>query len=603
MKLSDEKQNLKDLETDNFGYWDLTKTVWGFLENQKWSFLILLIIYGLTQAAFFGTNYLLGLFASFFVKYKAGDSLDKVYWLIASYAAIFALTNFSRLRVQDAMAKICVETVSKVKKVGIQKLIEFPLDWHQKENSGNKIQKIQKGTTSLQQLLNLLRRFGVFALVNILTPIIIFIFVDTKLLLVLSVSTIFYYFVNNYFDKKIDEIDKKINKLEENQGGTLFETSSNILTTKAMSADTNITKSTFKIEDEVVLFRHQRRRLLNNKWVIFQLFYAMSLVIFLFIMLDRMLMDPSNAAFILVYANYFNRYDDSVKQLLDTLTDFQETKAGIARMMPIFNETPDIYFGKDNFPSDWGQIKLVDANFIYSQQAINEKTGIANSALENLNLTIKKGERIGIVGRSGSGKSTLAKLLIGLYKLENGDFKIGDSNYYDISHSEITKHISIVLQETELFNMSFLENLTLLKDIQIETVQRALEIAQLGSVIAKLPKGLDTKLGEKGYKLSGGEKQRVGIARAICSGAEVLILDEATSALDSQTEQLIQESLEQNLQDKTLIIIAHRLSTLKDVDRIIVFENGKILEEGKFEELLLNNESKFSELWKFQVEE
>jgi ABC-type multidrug transport system fused ATPase/permease subunit len=219
--------------------------------------------------------------------------------------------------------------------------------------------------------------------------------------------------------------------------------------------------------------------------------------------------------------------------------------------------------------------------------------------LRTSNFTINKFEKIGIVGHSGSGKSTLAKILLGLYELEDGKFKIDDVNFYDIKHSEITHNIAIVLQDSEMFNLSLKENITLLKEND-ELLRLAIKVAQLEELITKLPEGMHTLIGEKGYRLSGGERQRIGIARAIFKNPQLLVLDEATSSLDSKTEELIQEGLEKELQKKTMIIIAHRLSTLKHVDRIYVFDNGRIAEEGKYDELITDPSSKFYQLHHFQ---
>ena len=292
---------------------------------------------------------------------------------------------------------------------------------------------------------------------------------------------------------------------------------------------------------------------------------------------------------------YYSSLTNSSYWLAVSTDEAQESMYAVNRMYPIFNEKPDNYFGNQIFPTDWQKISIKDAKFTYSGQNKEQ------SAIQSISLTINKNDKIGIVGHSGSGKSTLAKLLIGLYQLESGDFKIGDTNYYDIDHKNITDNISIVLQETELFNMSFKENITLLKDLDIELFQKAVRISQLEELLEGLPEGLETKLGEKGHKLSGGQKQRIGIARAIYTNAPVIIFDEATSALDTKTEELIQQQLDTELENKTLIFIAHRLSTLKNMNRIIVFENGNIIEDGNFNQLVEDNKSVFYELWHSQT--
>ena len=174
-----------------------------------------------------------------------------------------------------------------------------------------------------------------------------------------------------------------------------------------------------------------------------------------------------------------------------------------------------------------------------------------------------------------------------------GSYTIGGLSFYDLTHEEQTHQVTLVLQETEVFNLSLRDNITLMRDIDDETVKKALRIAQLSDVVAKLPMGLDTLVGERGYYLSGGERQRVGIARAICKNSPIIILDEATSSVDSRTELFIQQALEKELADRTIISIAHRVSTLENCDMVYVFEEGRIAEMGKFVSLMDDSSSKF----------
>ena len=194
---------------------------------------------------------------------------------------------------------------------------------------------------------------------------------------------------------------------------------------------------------------------------------------------------------------------------------------------------------------------------------------------------MKRGEIVGIAGPSGSGKSTLIKLLLGLYHLDRGTLQIGDVPVDEIRHEELVSNIAVVLQETELFNFSLRENITMMRDVPPALLERSCEIACLGDVIARLPDGLDTVVGERGYTLSGGERQRVGIARAICRNAPILLLDEATSALDSATEQMVMERLmAEHNGDRTMLIVAHRISTLKDADKDRRLRSGTACRTG-----------------------
>jgi ABC-type multidrug transport system fused ATPase/permease subunit len=188
----------------------------------------------------------------------------------------------------------------------------------------------------------------------------------------------------------------------------------------------------------------------------------------------------------------------------------------------------------------------------------------------------------------------LIKLLLGLYHLDRGTLRIGDIPVSEIQHEELVANIAVVLQETELFNFSLRENITMMRDVPPALLQHSCEIACLSDVIAGLPDGLDTLIGERGYSLSGGERQRVGIARALCRNAPILLLDEATSALDSATEQMVMERLmAEHSADRTMLIIAHRISTLKDSHKVVVFDQGRLVEQGSFTELSEDPESRF----------
>jgi len=265
------------------------------------------------------------------------------------------------------------------------------------------------------------------------------------------------------------------------------------------------------------------------------------------------------------------------------------------RMMPIYKEDQHLRQGVQLFPANWQKFWIQDAFFSHKNSADEDDV----FSLEHLNFYVNRYEKVGVVGHSGSGKSTLAKILLGLYEFEKGEFKIDTVNFYDLKHSEITRNIGIVLQDSEMFNLSLKDNITLLREDD-EQLRLAIKVAQLQELIDRLPDGMDTLIGEKGYRLSGGERQRIGIARAIFKNPQIFVFDEATSSLDSRTESLIQEALETDLQKKTMILIAHRLSTLKNVDRIYVFEKGKVIEEGNYQDLMANSSSKFYQLHEFQ---
>ncbi|MCK0131060.1 ABC transporter ATP-binding protein/permease [Flavobacteriaceae bacterium F08102] len=207
--------------------------------------------------------------------------------------------------------------------------------------------------------------------------------------------------------------------------------------------------------------------------------------------------------------------------------------------------------------------------------------------LRDFSLSIKKGQTVAFVGQSGSGKSTLANLITRFYDINEGAIKIDGFNLKDVSKASLRAQLGIVTQDAILFNDSVANNLLLGKpDASEEQIVEALKIANAYEFVKELPKGIHTNIGDGGGKLSGGQKQRLSIARAVLKNPPIMILDEATSALDTESEQLVQKAIEQLMQNRTSIVIAHRLSTIQNADNIVVLHKGKIVEQGKHEELL-----------------
>lgn len=216
---------------------------------------------------------------------------------------------------------------------------------------------------------------------------------------------------------------------------------------------------------------------------------------------------------------------------------------------------------------------------------------------ENFNLKIQPGERVGLVGVSGSGKTTLTKLLLRFADVDEGEISISEQDISHITQNSLRKNIAYVPQETSLFHRSIAENIAYGRpDASMEEIKQAAKLANADEFISDLPGGYETLVGERGIKLSGGQRQRIAIARAILKDAPILVLDEATSALDSESEALIQEALEKLMHGRTSLVIAHRLSTVASLDRIVVLENGKIVEQGKHTELLKRG-GVYQKLW------
>ena len=242
-----------------------------------------------------------------------------------------------------------------------------------------------------------------------------------------------------------------------------------------------------------------------------------------------------------------------------------------------------------------GDIDFKDLNFWYTDG--NAKTKV----FDNFNLHIPAGQRVGLVGRSGAGKTTLTKLLLRLSDIQEGEILIDEQNVAKGTQQSLRRQVAYVPQEALLFHRTIAENIAYARpDASMDEIREAARQANALEFIERLPQGFDTVTGERGIKLSGGQRQRVAIARAMLANAPILVLDEATSALDSESEKLVQDALEKLMQGRTSIVVAHRLSTVASLDRIVVLDRGKIVEDGPHAELIAQG-GEYAQLWSRQT--
>jgi len=266
--------------------------------------------------------------------------------------------------------------------------------------------------------------------------------------------------------------------------------------------------------------------------------------------------------------------------------------ANIERMFALLQQAPKVVeqVGAKSLDCRLGAVRFENVGFSYADREI----------LSDVNFEIAPGEKVAVVGDSGAGKSTLIKLLYRFYDVDSGRISIDGEDIRSLTLDSLRRAIAIVPQDTVLFNDSLLENIRYGRpDASDDEVRQVIVHAHLQHFVAALPAGWDTKVGERGLKLSGGEKQRVAIARAILKGSPILVFDEATSSLDSGAEQAILQALRELAQGHTSLVIAHRLSTIVDADRILVLSQGRVVEQGRHQELL-HLGGRYAKLWQLQ---
>ncbi len=285
--------------------------------------------------------------------------------------------------------------------------------------------------------------------------------------------------------------------------------------------------------------------------------------------------------------------NEPLKKFQEAYVRIQETRIAAARVFSLLEENSEVIESPTatDFPHDWTTIEYRNIDFSY----VNEKL------INNFSLKVKKGQAIAFVGESGSGKSTLANLLARFFEPQAGEILIGNKNIKEIKLAELRKNIGLVSQDVFLFSDTIHNNILASKEnSDMQAVELSAKAAHAHDFIMRLPAQYQTQTGERGNLLSGGEKQRIGIARALLKDAPILILDEATSALDSISEEQVQKGLEVLMKGRTTFVIAHRLSTIQNADLILVLNKGNIVERGTHAELIAVK-GEYSRLFELQI--
>ncbi len=570
----------------------LVKDMWAYIKPYKRAFLWGTFLRTTSDLVWLFPAWALSEIITLAGTYKPGDSLE-LFWTYMITIAIIAVYHFAT---HDG-AKYLIYQVSEATRLDsikktIRHLFKLDSDWHEKENSGNKLQKIHKAGESLDQLIRMYVDLFIESVINVIGVSVVLISLGTWMSGIMLVFFASYFILARKLTHKSSSSSLKANHQWEKFEGVLFESVNNISTIRSLGfwkpimgwLERRSKKLYSAIQNRI--FWYRTRSLILNLWR--ELFRQ----IILWYVILKVFEGSLELGTISLVMFYFIKISDSAGELSEVSYHFEISRIAMMRLNEILMTAPTAEeSGTQSFPKNWQVLELKNLNFAYKDHLI----------LKNLSLSIKRGEKIGIVGLSGAGKSTLFKLLLKLYDRYEGSISFDGKELRDIKRSSYLKHFAYVPQETELFNLSLKENISLRLDepANEQELKRALEIAHVEDFLSKLPEGVDSQIGEKGIRLSGGERQRVGIARAVYSSPSLLFMDEATSHLDADSELKIRDTLHDFFKHVTAIVIAHRLSTLKEMDRILVLEKGRMVEEGSFESLI-QKKGVFYHLWEKQ---
>lgn len=540
----------------------------------------------------------LGIFNAFIANYKA-DYFQKVIDGLADRTLAFAgvatygfilLVNYCMNYLDNYPEKKLEHGIYlDFKLLSLRKISTIDYTEYQKIGTGKLVQRIENGSTAGR---NVLFNFWLCLIRDLLPTIVFSVYfiwkIDKKVTYVLFVGYMLIFIITNILLKFLYKIKEKILNSEELLNHYLVRGFMEMLIFRMSKQFPNEIKKTNNAKESIVSAKVKMNMIHEAFFTIFALLVAMlDIGILFYAWKTQNLTVGSVVALIALIENAYTPI--AIFNVL--YVQYKLDKASYKRFEEFLGLKDDDQLRNGNaINADVGEIAIKNLSFQYGERKI----------IDDLSLSIKKGEKIAFVGESGSGKSTLIKILLGLLKYNQGKVRLGDMELSGICLNNLYDRVSYLSQDAPVFGGTIKENLVFEKKVSEEQMLGALSEVQLSQLVENLAEGLNTEIGEKGTFLSGGEKQRLALARLWFEDSELVILDEATSAMDNLTEENVMKSVMQKMKDKTVIAIAHRLNSIAGFDRIILFREGKIVGQGTFEELL-RTDSYFMDLYNANV--
>ncbi len=567
---------------------------WQEIKRYKW---LSLLTVALTPIVIFIRAVLAPLlFANLIEKVSAGVSGEEL-WRTAALEIIGFFTLF-------AISKTILEPLRlwaawKLELLGLHDLAEMCFDtvttrsmqFHSDRFSGSLVSQTNKFIWSFERFVDVIVWDLWSMLSYIIMVLIVLAYEAGWFALGLSVVIAVYTVVSFVCYRRLAPINEAEAAAEAKQTGQLADSISNMISVKSYAHEHHEHQRFMGFADHTYNtgVRHMHSAMQRDlSFSVIQI--SMTALILAFLVYGQNWLGISIATLILI-VNYSQAVQGELWELNHVFKGFNKSFGDAYEMTLILDspnevtDTPDAY-----------ELEIENAAIDFHDVTFQHKDA-KEPIFENFNLKIKPGERVGLVGVSGSGKTTLTKLLLRFADVDEGEISISEQDIKRVTQHSLRTNIAYVPQETSLFHRSIADNIAYGQPgARMDEIKQAARLANADEFISDLPQGYETLVGERGVKLSGGQRQRIAIARAILKNAPILVLDEATSALDSESEALIQGALEELMQGRTSVVIAHRLSTVASLDRIVVLENGKIVEQGRHDELL-TRDGVYKKLW------
>lgn len=475
------------------------------------------------------------------------------------------------------------------------KVLRLPLTYYDSEISGKIVNQLSRGIVSIQSFIQTMTNFALPSFLQAIFTVAVLAYYSPPIAIFMLILFPIYITITYHSTKRWGESEVKKNKLEDESRGRIQEVITNIRLVKSFITEkneyekisnnyTNINKIYAKQSQTFHVFDFFRGLSLNIvllaiNLVVFYNTFQGNLTIGEMVLILQLVTQSRRPLFAMSFI----------------LTNIQRAESGSKEYFDVINleSVEDYTIPVPNKRINNPTIVFDNVSFEYEK---NERV------LTDVSFEIKPHETVALVGHSGAGKSTIVNMILKFYNPTSGKILLNDLDYTQLDHRYIRNNISLVFQENELFSSTIRENVEYgTVGATEKMVEDALKKANAYDFVKKLPKGIDSLVGERGVKLSGGQKQRIQIARAILKNAPILILDEATSSLDAKSEKEVQDALENLMKDKLVIIIAHRFSTIQNVDKIIVIDRGRIVDYGSPKELS-KKDGIYSDLLNYQIE-